>query len=148
MLTAGAVYKFLRFFNVTVDIRNVCVLLAPWMSSNTAMVTYLLTKEVTERRSAGLLGAMFMAIVPGYISRSSAGSYDNEGIAIFALVCTFWLWLKAVKSGSLYWSGLCALGYFYMVSGWGGYVFITNIIPLHVGLIFLIGMGFFVLLMV
>lgn len=31
--------------------------------------------------------------VPGYISRSVAGSYDNEGIAIFALMFTYYLWV-------------------------------------------------------
>lgn len=29
---------------------------------------------------AGLLAAAMIAVVPGYISRSVAGSYDNEGI--------------------------------------------------------------------
>ena len=32
-------------------------------------------------------------VVPGYISRSVAGSYDNEGIAIFALMFTYYLWV-------------------------------------------------------
>lgn len=34
---------------------------------------------------------------PGYTSRSVAGSYDNEGIAIFALMLTFYLWLRTLK---------------------------------------------------
>jgi hypothetical protein len=32
-----------------------------------------------------------------------AGSYDNEAIAIFLLVFTFYLWIKAVKNGSIMW---------------------------------------------
>ena len=35
----------------------------------------------------------FTVTVPGYISRSVAGSYDNEGIAIFALMFTYFLWV-------------------------------------------------------
>ena len=35
--------------------------------------------------------------VPGYISRSVAGSYDNEGIAIFALMFTYYLWVSSRK---------------------------------------------------
>jgi hypothetical protein len=66
-----------------------------------------------------------------YISRSVAGSYDNEAVAIFAMVCTFWLWLVAVDTGSLLWSALCALSYGYMVAAWGGYVFVWNIIAAH-----------------
>ena len=34
--------------------------------------------------------------VPGYISRSVAGSYDNEGIAIFALMFTYFLWVSCM----------------------------------------------------
>lgn len=32
--------------------------------------------------------------VPSYISRSVAGSYDNEAVAIFALIFTFYLYVK------------------------------------------------------
>ncbi|OMH83924.1 Dolichyl-diphosphooligosaccharide-protein glycosyltransferase subunit stt3, partial [Zancudomyces culisetae] len=80
-----------------------------------------------------------MGVAPGYISRSVAGSYDNEGIAIFLLVFTFYLWTKAVKRGSMFYGALTALSYFYMVSAWGGYVFIINLIPLHVFVLLLIG---------
>lgn len=51
--------------------------------------------------------------------RSVAGSYDNEGIAIFCMLLTYALWVKSVKTGSLFWGTLCSLAYFYMVSGWG-----------------------------
>ena len=39
---------------------------------------------------------LILAIVPGYISRSVAGSYDNEGIAIFALMFTYFLWVSTL----------------------------------------------------
>ena len=77
--------------------------------------------------------------VPGYTSRSVAGSYDNEGIAIFALMLTYYLWVKSVKTGSILWSTYTALAYFFMVSAWGGYVFIINLIPLHVFVLILMG---------
>lgn len=77
--------------------------------------------------------------MPGYISRSVAGSYDNEGIAIFALQFTYYLWVKSVKTGSVFWAAMAALSYFYMVSAWGGYVFIINLIPLHVFVLLLMG---------
>lgn len=56
-----------------------------------------------------------IAIVPGYISRSVAGSYDNEGIAIFCMLLTYYTWIKAVKTGSVSWAVACSLSYFYMV---------------------------------
>lgn len=138
MVTAAFVYWTLHFFHFTVDIRNVCVLLAPWMASNTCIAAYLLTKEVAGSR-AGLIAAALLAGVPGYISRSVAGSYDNEGVAIFALIFCFYLWVKAVKTGSMFWAAMTSLAYFYMVSAWGGYIFIINIIPIHVLFILLSG---------
>ncbi|KAH8820377.1 glycosyltransferase family 66 protein [Xylogone sp. PMI_703] len=132
MVTSGAIYHLLRALTIPVDIRNICVLLAPGFSGLTAFATYLFTNEMSKSPSAGLLAAIFVGITPGYISRSVAGSYDNEAIAIFLLVFTFYLWIKALKLGSAFWGALCALFYGYMVSAWGGYVFITNLIPLHV----------------
>lgn len=62
-------------------------------SGMTAISTYFLTKELWSP-GAGLFACCFIAIVPGYISRSVAGSYDNEGIAIFALQFTYYLWVR------------------------------------------------------
>lgn len=88
------------------------------------------------------------------------------GIAIFCMLLTYYMWIKAVKTGSVYWSSMCALAYFYMVrtealrqlfesecqpgslrsvcvhvqvSSWGGYVFLINLIPLHVLVLMLTG---------
>jgi len=131
MVTAAALFKVLHFLNITIDIRNICVFLAPFFSSLTTLCTYHLTKELKDE-SAGLVAAAFISIVPGYISRSVAGSYDNEGIAIFCMLFTYYLWIKSVKTGSIFWAALCSIAYFYMVSSWGGYVFLINLIPLHV----------------
>jgi dolichyl-diphosphooligosaccharide--protein glycosyltransferase len=131
MVTSATIYNILHYFHFTIDIRNVCVFLAPLFSSFTTIITYHLTKELKDS-SAGLVAAVMISIVPGYISRSVAGSYDNEGIAIFCMLLTYYTWIKAVKSGSLLWAVFCSLAYFYMVSSWGGYVFLINLIPLHV----------------
>ncbi|XKL60525.1 hypothetical protein PGB90_007582 [Kerria lacca] len=131
MVTSASLYHISRFFNITMDIRNICVFLAPLFSSFTTIVTYLLTKEL-KNTGAGLVAAALISIVPGYISRSVAGSYDNEAIAIFCMLLTYYGWIKSVKTGSIFWALFTALAYFYMVSSWGGYVFLINLIPLHV----------------
>lgn len=139
MVTSGAIWHILReWLSLPVDIRNICVMLAPVFSGLTAIATYFLTKEMKDS-NAGLLAAIFMGIAPGYISRSVAGSYDNEAIAITLLMATFYFWIKSMKLGSIFFATLTALFYFYMVSAWGGYVFITNLIPLHVFVLLLMG---------
>ncbi|KAJ7089753.1 oligosaccharyl transferase STT3 subunit [Mycena belliarum] len=138
MATSGVIYNLLHALNLPVDIRNICVMLAPGFSALTAWATYMFTKEMKDE-SAGLLAAAFIGIVPGYISRSVAGSYDNEAIAIFLLMFTFYCWIKALKLGSALFGTLAAVFYFYMVAAWGGYVFITNMIPLHGLVLILMG---------
>ncbi|KAG5640722.1 hypothetical protein DXG03_007426 [Asterophora parasitica] len=138
MATSGVIYNLLHAINLPVDIRNICVLLAPGFSALTAWATYMFTKEMKDA-SAGLLAAAFIGIVPGYISRSVAGSYDNEAIAIFLLMFTFYTWIKALKQGSALFGTIAAVTYFYMVAAWGGYAFITNMIPLHALVLILMG---------
>ena len=37
------------------------------------------------------------------------------------------------------WATSCALSYYYMVSAWGGYVYIINLIPLHILVLLIMG---------
>ena len=96
-----------------VYVRNTC----PLLTRNFNMTGRFTTEMKDE--SAGLLAAAFIGIAPGYISRSVAGSYDNEAIAIFLLMFTFFCWIKALKQGSVLFGTLTAVFYFYMVAAWG-----------------------------
>ncbi|KAL7599839.1 dolichyl-diphosphooligosaccharide--protein glycosyltransferase subunit STT3A [Lactuca sativa] len=130
-LTAGTIWKVLQSLNIPLSVETVCVFTAPVFSAFAAWATYLLTKEV-KGTGAGLTAAILLAMVPSYISRSVAGSYDNEAVAIFALIFTFYLYIKTLNTGSLFYATLNSISYFYMVCSWGGYTFIINLIPMHV----------------
>jgi len=133
MVTSGVAYWTLNgIFRIPIDIREVCVFLAPVFAALTALTAYFMTKEITHRTETGLFSALFIAIVPSYMSRSVAGSYDNEGVSIFALVFCFYTWLKAVNTGSILWGTWAGFALFYMVASWGGYAFVINIIPIFV----------------
>ncbi|XP_051152496.1 dolichyl-diphosphooligosaccharide--protein glycosyltransferase subunit STT3A [Andrographis paniculata] len=130
-LTAGTIWRVLHALNIPLSVETVCVFTAPIFSAFASWATYLLTKEI-KGAGAGLTAAALLAMVPSYISRSVAGSYDNEAVAIFALIFTFYLYVKTVNTGSLFYATLNAIAYFYMVCSWGGYTFIINLIPMHV----------------
>jgi dolichyl-diphosphooligosaccharide--protein glycosyltransferase len=133
-------YWILNLVNININVRNACVFLGPVFAGFTALSTYMFTKEVTRRPSAGLLAAIMIAIVPSYISRSATGSFDNEALAIWALVTTFWLWITSVNTGSMLWSSITAVFYAtIMVSSWGGYIFIANLVPIHTLMLILAG---------
>ncbi|XP_076896098.1 dolichyl-diphosphooligosaccharide--protein glycosyltransferase subunit STT3A-like isoform X2 [Bidens hawaiensis] len=130
-LTAGTIWKVLQSLNIPLSVETVCVFTAPVFSAFASWAAYLLTKEV-KGTGAGLTAAVLLAMVPSYISRSVAGSYDNEAVAIFALIFTFYLYVKTLNTGSLFYATLNSIAYFYMVCSWGGYTFIINLIPMHV----------------
>lgn len=79
-----------------------------------------------------LAAAPCPGLCAGYVSRSVAGSYDNEAVAIFALISTFYLFVRAVRLGTVSSAALAAFAYLYMAASWGAYVFISNLIPLYV----------------
>lgn len=64
MATSGAIYNVLHFLNIDVNIRDVCVFLAPGFAGLTAWATYMFTKTMKDE-SAGLLAGIFIAIAPG-----------------------------------------------------------------------------------
>uniref|UniRef100_A0A2C9W3U8 dolichyl-diphosphooligosaccharide--protein glycotransferase n=2 Tax=Manihot esculenta TaxID=3983 RepID=A0A2C9W3U8_MANES len=117
-LTAGTIWWILNSLNIPLSLETVCVFTAPIFSAFASWATYLFTKEV-KGAGAGLTAAALLAMVPSYISRSVAGSYDNEAVAIFALIFTYYLYIKFY----------C---FDFQVCSWGGYTFIINPIPMHV----------------
>ncbi|EFJ43283.1 hypothetical protein VOLCADRAFT_66117 [Volvox carteri f. nagariensis] len=130
IFTAGSIYRILHFFHIPIHVQEVCVLTAPLFSAFCALACYGLVSQARSH-GAGLLAAFFVAVVPSYISRSVAGSFDNEGVAIFALVNVFYWFLKTVNTGSLADAVVLVASYGYMVMSWGGYSFIINLLPLY-----------------
>lgn len=51
-------------------------------------------------------------------------------VAIFAIMCTFWLYLKTINTGRLSWAVACCLSFWYLAGSWGGYTYVINLIPL------------------
>jgi len=120
MLTGGGFHAAAAAAGLPLSVRNACVYLAPAFAGLTALSTFGFAKEVSHREGAALLAAAFVGVVPSYISRSCGGSYDNEGVAIFALVTVFRFYARSLNSGSVAAAVKLSLCYLYMVAAWGG----------------------------
>ncbi|KAA8534711.1 hypothetical protein F0562_032228 [Nyssa sinensis] len=66
---------------------------------------------------------------------------SSSSPSTFANIDRHWSWLhrEAVNTGSLAWALASPSGYFDMVSAWGGYVFIINLIPLNAMVLLITG---------
>eukprot|EP01129_Flabellula_baltica_P013804 TRINITY_DN648_c0_g2_i1.p1 TRINITY_DN648_c0_g2~~TRINITY_DN648_c0_g2_i1.p1 ORF type:complete len:735 (+),score=133.47 TRINITY_DN648_c0_g2_i1:48-2252(+) len=140
MVTAAVIFRIFEFLGLGLTLNDVCVFIPAGFAIFTCYFTYLLAKEVSNSEKASLLSAGVMAILPAHLMRSVAGGYDNECIAMAAIACTFYFWVRANRdTGSWYYGIPCGISYVYMVSTWGAYPFVLNMIGVHTGVLILMG---------
>jgi dolichyl-diphosphooligosaccharide--protein glycosyltransferase len=101
----------------------------------------------------GLATIFFMSIVPAHLMRSVGGGFDNESVAVTAMVLVFYLWTRSLRDSNSSSSrnnnisiispaiggAIAGLAYFNMVAAWGGYVFVINLIGVHTAILILLG---------
>lgn len=114
------------------SVNDICCIMPAWFGSIAATFTGLLAHEISRSVWAGVVTAGIMAIIPAGLMRSVAGEYDNEAVAMSAIVATFWAWLRSVRNPSSWpWGIVTGLLYAYMVAAWGGYIFVLNMVGVH-----------------
>ncbi|CAD2091433.1 dolichyl-diphosphooligosaccharide--protein glycosyltransferase subunit STT3, putative [Plasmodium vinckei brucechwatti] len=135
MITTYLIHKICHSMGLLIDMKIICIYIGPLFSVFTCILTYYLTKEVYNKKGrnsggAALIAALFVSISPAHISRTVAGSYDNESISIFLLILCIYNWIKCLKEGTLFSVVLCSLSTYFMGLSWGAYIFIINSISL------------------
>ena len=125
---------------LAMSLNDVCCYVPAWFGALASGVTGLFTYEVSRSVDGGIASLAVMSIIPAHLMRSIGGGYDNESIALFAMMSTFYLWVRSLRDAQSWWIGaLAGVAYIYMVAAWGGYVFVLNMVGVHVAA--LIAMG-------
>jgi dolichyl-diphosphooligosaccharide--protein glycosyltransferase len=122
-MTTAFFYKIVSALGVNIDLMSFCALMPPIMGMLASLAIYFLGKDIGGR-VMGLFAALFLALSPSYIQRTSLGFFDDEIIGILALIVFVFMFLRAIEedkpiSSTVIYSlgsGL-ALGYF--CTGWG-----------------------------
>lgn len=114
------------------------------MQSATATTGNRMSCASTTPLLVGLCTMFFMSIVPAHLMRSVGGGFDNESVAVTAMVLVFYTWTRALRDtntvkAAAVGGAIAGLAYFNMVAAWGGYVFVINLIGLHTGILVLLG---------
>ena len=138
MMTAAIAKWTLHKLHIIVDLVDICVYMGPTFSIFSVLIAFLFG-QLVEGSNLGLVYAATTSFVPGMISRSMGGSYDYECIALFVIVLCLYTFVRGLKTGSILWSAISGIVYGYMALTWGGYVFVSNCIPLFTAA--LIGIG-------
>lgn len=137
--TAAFLYGVAKIFISNLTVLDVALYYPIFMAVLTIIAIYFLGKEVGGA-PAGIFAALFMAISPAYIRRSSFGFFDTENIGIFAIVLTSLFFLRAnddknkIEKKVVYavLSGL-SLGLIY--ASWGAAKYMSGLLMLYMLLI-------------
>ena len=115
------------------SLNDVCCYVPAWFGALASLLCGLLSFEVTGSFSGAVFSTGIMAVVPAHLMRSIGGGYDNESIALTAMVLTFLCWVTSLRSSAFAvpFGILSGLSYVYMVAAWGGYVFVLNMVGIH-----------------
>ena len=91
-LTSVAIYHVLHRVGIPMSLNDICVFVPTWFGGIATLFTGLLAAECSGIPSAAPAAALVMSVIPAHIMRSMGGGYDNESIAVTAMVATFYLW--------------------------------------------------------
>ena len=141
--TAAAAYMFLHAIGVQATVFEVVVLFPIVGGALTSIACYFLGKDLWGR-GAGLLTALFMALNPSNISRTTLGFLRHEALGILLMVLIFIFFLRANQKGrsprgTITYSILAGLTLFYLTATWAASYYPLDLIVLYVAVLVLTG---------
>jgi len=141
-VTGAVVYDVLAALGANVNLMTLCALIPPAAGVITVLVMYFLGKDIGGR-TVGLLSALFLALAPSIIERTSLGFYDTEVPGTIGLVLFVFLFLRSIDNNrslraSILYSLSAAGALAYFISGWGGAYYIIDMTVLFVFVIVLL----------
>lgn len=134
---AAFLYLVQKTLGFGISLYNVCLYFPVFMAVVTIITIYYLGREL-RGRPTGIFAALFLAITPAFIARTSLGFFDTENIGIFAIVATSLFFLRSsdkersIEQRVIYGvlSGL-TLGLIY--TSWGAAKYMTGMLMLYMG---------------
>ena len=136
-LTAVIVRRAFLLIGTNLTIEQAAYIAPAFCGSLQVLVMYYLGKEISNKR-VGLLSAFFLAFNPGIMQRSIAGFFDNEAVGMLFMLLAFYLFLRALRTGSFLTAILGGLAMAGLYNSWGAYTYAVQLIALYVVMIVLL----------
>ena len=133
-MTAAVLYDIIKAFGANIDLMTFCSVLPAIIGVVDCLIIYFIGKDYGGK-AVGLFGALFLALAPSFLQRSSLGFFDTEVPGVLGLVLFIFLFLRSLdgnrslRSSVLYsLSAGAALAYF--ISGWGASYYVLDLAAL------------------
>jgi dolichyl-diphosphooligosaccharide--protein glycosyltransferase len=122
-MTAAFFYDIISALGVNIDLMTFCALFPAMMGVLACFIIYFIGKDMGGK-TVGMIAAIFLAMSPSYIQRTSLGFFDDETIGIVALLLFVLTFLRAIETdrpirSTVAYSVGSALALAYFCTGWG-----------------------------
>ncbi|UCD02639.1 MAG: glycosyltransferase family 39 protein [Candidatus Aenigmatarchaeota archaeon] len=121
-------YLVFVFFGAGMTYLEFAIMYPALMGAVSVFFIFWLAREIFDDNKAGLFSALFLATVPGYLARTSAGFFDKEATGGTFMLIALFLFVRAYKTNSWKLSLLSAAFVFLAMGSWGGAQFIIYIL--------------------
>jgi dolichyl-diphosphooligosaccharide--protein glycosyltransferase len=134
-MTATILYGVVSLFG-NIDLMTFCAILPAFMAALSCLILYFIGKDMGGK-AVGLSAALFLAIAPSFLQRSSLGFFDTEVPGVLGMVLFIFLFMRSMDSkrslkASLIYSLGAGLSLAYFISGWGAAYYIIGLASLFV----------------
>lgn len=121
--SSAIMYFFFSGIGLQTTVYNVCIAFPVIMAALTCIAIYFFGKEMGDEKT-GLLAALFLALNPAHIGRTSLGFFDTENVGVFGILLVFIFYLRSLEPDrkwvvSLAYSVLAGLSLGYVFASWG-----------------------------
>ena len=134
--TTALLFDAARILGFNFDLMAFCSLIPAIMGTIAVMIIYFLGKDIGGK-PVGLLSALFLALNPSYIQRTSLGFFDTEVVGVVSLLAFSFLFLRAIEddrpiTSTVKYSLGAAAALAYFVLGWGAAYYLIGLTVLFV----------------
>jgi len=135
-MTAAALYQIISVFGVNIDLMTFTSILPAVIAVVSCFIIYLIGKDMGGR-AVGLFSALFLALAPSFLQRSSLGFFDTEVPGVLGLVLFIYLFLRSLDGnrslrGSIIYSLGAGGALAYFIAGWGAAYYLIGLSVLFV----------------
>ena len=135
-MTAAVLYQIVSLFGAQIDLMTFTSILPAVIAVVSCLILYLVGKDMGGK-AVGLLSALFLALAPSYLQRSSLGFFDTEVPGVLGLVLFIFLFLRSIDNnrslrGSLMYSLGAGAALAYFIAGWGAAYYLIALSVLFV----------------
>ncbi|UCE95415.1 MAG: hypothetical protein JSV51_06710 [Candidatus Bathyarchaeota archaeon] len=122
-MTAATLYNLLSILGVPFSLYHFCIIFPAIFGALACVIAYFFGKDVGGK-AVGLFSAFFLALNPSFISRTSAGFFDDETVGIGAILLFVFLFLRALdkerpQKHSMIYAVTAGLVMGYLAASWG-----------------------------